>query len=221
MSGARVMVRRVDALLAQAPTAATWLSESEQERAARRRAPQRHAQYLAGHWLLRTLLAQAFGGDPSEHALIERHNLPPVAQGAALCLSLSHGGDFVAAALSSTPIGIDLETRGPRPALHRLQHLLREPEEPVDSLDEDALLQRWVLKEAWIKRAHGSALPETLAALHLRPAPVGPAELRLHIADEWLLAVASGMIAAVDAQVPTRASLWRCLERSGASPELS
>lgn len=191
MSGARVVVRRIDAVLASAPPPGDWLSPSEQARAAAMRAPARHAQYLAGHWLLRTLLARAHGGDPRDYPLRERDNQPPAVAGAALCTALSHGGDYIAAAVSAAAIGIDLEPRTPRPALRRLQHLLLNPGEPPDSLDDDALLQRWVIKEALIKRDHGSALPETLAAIRVYPAQaVAAADVRLWTTADFHLAVA-------------------------------
>lgn len=199
MSGARVVVRRIDAVLASAPPPGDWLSPSEQARAAAMRAPARHAQYLAGHWLLRTLLARAHGGDPRDYPLQERENQPPAVAGAALCTALSHGGDYIAAAVSAAAIGIDLEPRTPRPALRRLQHLLLNPEEPPDSLDDDALLQRWVIKEALIKRDHGSALPETLAAIHIRPAQaVAAADVRLWTTVDFHLAVAPAGADGVD-----------------------
>ncbi len=199
MSGARVLVRRIDAMLASAPPPGDWLSPCEQARAAAMRAPARHAQYLAGHWLLRTLLAQAHGGDPRDYPLQERDNQPPAVAGAALCTSLSHGGDWIAAAISPAPIGIDLEPRTPRPALRRLQHLLLNPEEPPDSLDDDALLQRWVIKEALIKRDHGSALPETLAAIRVHPTRAFvDADVRVWTTAGFHLAVAPAGVAEVD-----------------------
>lgn len=199
MSEARVLVRRIEAVLASAPPASEWLSPCEQARAAAMRAPARHAQYLAGHWLLRTLLAQAHGGDPRDYPLQERDNQPPAVAGAALCTSLSHGGDWIAAAISPAPIGIDLEPRTPRPALRRLQHLLLNPDEPPDSLDDDALLQRWVIKEALIKRDHGSALPETLAAIRVHPAQaVDAADVRVWTTAGFHLAVAPAGVAEID-----------------------
>lgn len=199
MSEARVVVRRIEAVLASAPPASEWLSPCEQARAAAMRAPSRHAQYLAGHWLLRTLLALAHGGDPRDYPLLERDNQPPAVAGAALCTALSHGGDWIAAAISLAPIGIDLEPRTPRPALRRLQHLLLNPDEPPDSLDDDALLQRWVIKEALIKRDHGSALPETLAAIRVHPAQVvAAADVRVWTTADFHLAVAPAGVAEVD-----------------------
>lgn len=209
MSDARVVVRRIADVLAGAPPAGEWLSPCEQARAATMRAPTRHAQYLAGHWLLRTLLAQAHGGDPRDHALLERENQPPAVAGSAWHTSLSHGGDWIAAALSPAPIGIDLEPRTPRPALRRLQHLLLNPDEAPGSLDDDALLQRWVIKEALIKRDHGSALPETLAAMCVHAAAhVDHANVQSWTTEVFHLAVAPLDIDGVDLPVPVASNGW-------------
>ena len=201
---AAVVVRRIDAVLTTAPATLDWMSPGEQARAARLRAAARHAQFLAGHWLLRQLLADAFGGDARDYALIERDNLPPAVEGSSLRVSLSHGGGWIAAAWAAAPIGIDLEPRESRAALGRLQHLLLNADEPTDSLDNDALLQRWVLKEALIKRDHGNALPDQLTALQLRPAAVGDASVELISTDAWHLALAPPVVA-IDVDLALRA----------------
>lgn len=149
----------------------TWLSASERMRLQRLQVPARRAQYLSGHWLVRCLLAQRFGGVAADYALEERPSLPPAVTGmpSTAFLTLSHSADWIACALSEQPIGIDIEQRQPpREALLRFQHLLLAEDEAIDSLGADALLQRWVIKEAWIKRHHGSALPEQLAGIRLR-----------------------------------------------------
>jgi len=46
--------------------------------------------------------------------------------------------------------------------------LLRNIDEVAGSLDADELLQRWVAKEAWIKRNADSALPARLKSINLR-----------------------------------------------------
>lgn len=204
----RVVVRRVAEVLATAPEATDWLSLSEQTRLLRLRVVARRDQYLAGHWLLRRLLAEHHAVDPRDVSLIERENLPPAVAGSVLEVSLSHGGDWIAAAWSAAAIGIDLEPRTPRPGLDRLQQLLLNPDELPGSLDNDALLQRWVLKEALIKREHASALPEQLAALQLRPA-AGKGEVEILSSADWHLALAPAGIDEVDTGLPLLArSRW-------------
>ena len=204
----RVVVRRVAEVLATAPEATDWLSLSEQTRLLRLRVVARRDQYLAGHWLLRRLLAEHHAVDPRDVSLIERENLPPAVAGSVLEVSLSHGGDWISAAWSAAAIGIDLEPRTPRPGLDRLQQLLLNPDELPGSLDNDALLQRWVLKEALIKREHASALPEQLAALQLRPA-AGKGEVEILSSADWHLALAPAGIDEVDTGLPLLArSRW-------------
>lgn len=163
----RLHLAHMDEVLARAPAQRDWLSSSEQARAARLRAPQRLAHYLSGHWLLREVLARVVAvGDSVE--IIDRQSLPPQLAGRPdLHLSLSHSGPWIACAVSTAPIGIDLEQHRPREALSGFDHLLRNPDEPPGSLDPYALLERWVVKEAYIKRDCGSALPERLAELQV------------------------------------------------------
>lgn len=185
----QVVVRRVADVLAAAPAACDWLSPSEQARLLQLNLAARRDQYLAGHWLLRQVLAAHLGTETRAVTLIERENLPPAVVDSPLRVSLSHGGDWIAAAWSAAPIGIDLEPRSPRPALDRLQHLLLNADEAVDSLDNDALLQRWVLKEALIKRDHASALPQQLLALQLQPV-TAHAVVEILSTEAWHLALA-------------------------------
>ena len=188
---ARIQVRRVEHVLNDAPSAPdAWLSESEQLRLQRLKIANRRAQFLSGHWLVRRLLNQQFGKPASDWQLIERTNLPPAVLGfAEVQISISHSGDWIAAAISNSAIGIDLEQRRERAGLLRFQQLLLAPGEALDSLDLDQLLQRWVAKEAWIKRQHGSALPEQLAELKLMPASPESATVRLHSTAAFHLAI--------------------------------
>lgn len=177
----RLAVETTSAVLARAPAdCARWLSVSEQARLERLRVEPRRAQYLAGHWLARELLVAEAGGGIAAWTLEARPDLPPAILGpvADLHLSLSHSGDFIAAAVADAAIGIDIEQRRPREALHRFDTLLLAEGEFPGTLDNDALLLRWVVKEAWIKRGHGSALPERLAALRIEP--VAPASADVH-----------------------------------------
>lgn len=147
----------------------SWLSESEQARLAGIRVAGRRAHYLAGHWLTRVLLVRAFGGAPAQWRLLERKSQAPQVHGHgdALRVSISHSGDWIAAAVATVAIGIDLEQR-PRALDAAIEPLLRNADEAPGSLDPDALLQRWVAKEAWIKRNGESALPTRLTRLHLQ-----------------------------------------------------
>ena len=188
---ARIQVARVEHMMRDAPSASdSWLSESEQLRLQRLKIANRRAQFLSGHWLVRCLLQQHFGKPASAWQLIERTNLPPAVLGfAAIQISISHSGDWIAAAISNSAIGIDLEQRRARDGLLRFQHLLLAQDEAPDSLDLDQLLQRWVVKEAWVKRHHGNALPEQLAELKLLPASPETANVQLSSTAAFHLAI--------------------------------
>jgi 4'-phosphopantetheinyl transferase len=166
-----VRLDRVDAVLQRAPADTDgWLSPSERERIPRLRVDARRRQYLAGHWLLRELLAEIGGGGALDWALRERRSQAPAvdAGGAALHVSLSHSGDWVAAAVGSQPIGVDIEQRHVRDGMQRFDAMLRATDDAPGALDDDVLLQRWVIREAHIKQHGGSALPEALGAIVVR-----------------------------------------------------
>jgi 4'-phosphopantetheinyl transferase len=181
----------VDAVLQRVPSDVAWLSPSERERLPRLRVESRRRQYLAGHWLLRELLAEACGGQAADWPIGERHSQAPSIgrAGAILHASLSHSGDWIAAAIAPQPIGIDIEERHARSGMQRFDAMLRAADDAPGTLDDDALLARWVLREALIKQQGGSALPEAIAALALRRAD-GTANLRLLTTDDVHLAIA-------------------------------
>ena len=156
------------------------MSESELARFADMRSDNRKAQYVAGHWLTRVLLARAFGREPAQWRLLERRSLPPQVEGLldSIGVSITHTKHWIAAAAANVAIGIDLEQR-PRILDAGIESLLRNSDEAEGTLDADALLQRWVAKEAWIKRNSGSALPAQLRQLHLRAAAREHADVRI------------------------------------------
>ncbi|MGH8029059.1 MAG: 4'-phosphopantetheinyl transferase family protein [Arenimonas sp.] len=184
------VARIADVLAVAMQPHAQWLSDSERARLETLRHPERHAQYLAGHWLARLVLARGHGGVPMQWRLLERKDKPPAVHGhEALRISISHAGDWVAAAVADAPIGIDLELRS-RVLDAALLPLLRNADEAAGALDADAMLGRWVAKEAWIKRGAGSALPGRLEQLRLHPADNAPADVRLESHAEFHFAVA-------------------------------
>lgn len=190
-----VEIARIADVLADAPAdCREWLSDSERARLAAIYNVARQAQYLAGHWLTRVLLARAFGDSPAQWRLLERKSQAPTVQDHAevLKVSISHSGDWVAAAVATIPIGIDLEQR-PRTLDAAIEPLLRNADETPGSLSPDQLLQRWVAKEAWLKRNGESALPERLKRLHLHATMDSDAQVHVdsHDAFHFGLAVAA------------------------------
>lgn len=153
----------------------------------------RREQYLAGHWLARCVLATRYGGEARDWSLEQRHGKPPAVHASALPaqqLSLSHSGEWIAAAASDIAIGVDIEQRRVREGLHRFEDLLLADGDVAGELDNDALLRRWVVKEALIKRAHGAALPAQLAALKIGHCALEHAEVQLLTAEHFQLGIA-------------------------------
>lgn len=100
-------------LLAMTPDGLAWLGEEERERVSGLTHPGRRAQYLAGHWLARQLLAAVEGGDPFAWSLRRTESGAPLAfsrgRRSPLHLSLSHTGEQVACAVAGVAVGIDIE----------------------------------------------------------------------------------------------------------------
>ena len=96
-----------DALLEKA---ATFLSASEKERLNNMISVKRQREFIAGHYLLRHLLSQSFKKP------IEKIEIKSLQSGALVpaddnlgCISLSHSFNYVGVALSSHPVGLDME----------------------------------------------------------------------------------------------------------------
>ncbi len=217
---ALIRVASVADILAAAPAnAQSWLSASEWRRIGTLRAAQRRQHYLAGHWLLRLQLARLIGASVAEWDIVDRRSLPPlVSERPELHVSISHSGPWIACGVSEQPIGIDLEQRRDRPALASFDQLLRNGDEAPGSLDLPALLRRWVVKEAYIKRDCGSALPERLAELEIRVQDE-PADLTLWQTERFLLGTVGAGVAGTP-EWPRDSSIavaehWQVIDRAG------
>lgn len=155
-------VTALDGLATEAAEAGErWLTAAEQSRLLAIQAPLRQRQYLAGHWLVRTLAAEAFGGEPGQWLFdIDADPRPRLSHaGTVVWASISHSGDRVAAAVAEQPVGLDLEIpRRPRDLI-ALANFLFAPEEAarVAAATDDEARTRifytcWTLKEARGKR---------------------------------------------------------------------
>ena len=177
LTGAVLWLDRIGPLAAAADglPAAVW-SPAEQARLDRITSAKRRAEFLAGRWLMRRLLAATHGGEPARWMLSAPEDGPPsCSELPGLHLGLSHSGDWVAAAVSTAPVGIDLETPGrPRDVLALADAVCGDAErERLRALDgvarDEAFRVLWTLKEAWLKRRTEGVAPDRLAALATRP----------------------------------------------------
>ncbi|NUT15324.1 MAG: 4'-phosphopantetheinyl transferase superfamily protein [Cupriavidus sp.] len=160
---------RVSALAAQAPAAQSWMSASERARLAGMPATRRRAQFIAGRWLARKVLAQAFGGNWNDWSLTDSEGAPPQACGPVpASLSISHSAEWVGCAVGLGALGLDLEPVRPRKGLDDLYAAITTGAErtaltthvaAADTMHRFA--HAWTLKEAGIKR-DGSGLFATM-----------------------------------------------------------
>jgi 4'-phosphopantetheinyl transferase len=181
----------VDALLAAAPQG--WLSASETARLVGMTSAKRRDQFVAARWQARWLLAQVLGGEPRSWLLEAPHDAPPTVAGRPdLFLSISHSGAWTACALSSAPIGLDLEAPQRRRDIAGLIDLCCTPAERTRlAADPEAMFyELWTVKEAWLKRRGEWIAPSRLQQLDARP---GEGDVQTWQAEQWQLALcASG-----------------------------
>jgi 4'-phosphopantetheinyl transferase len=216
------------ALQAAAPPALQWLSAPEQARLAEITAPRRAAQFVAGRWLARELLAAVHGGQPAGWTLDARADHPPAVTGHPdLHLSIAHSGDAVACALAGLPVGIDVEGIAPRRRLADLLRAITTPEElaalgDLDDLDDNLAREVWTLKEAWIKCAGGELFATMLGhGVRVRPAPAESANgWTWHDADKIIAVVSNVAGLRMAPGTPPPARTWLVLPSSPAAGSL-
>ncbi len=178
-----------------------WMSESEHARLAGLSAPGRRAQFLAGRWLARRLIAAVHGGDPAtDWSLSAGASEPPrvlkASEHEPLYLAISHSGDLVACAIAAQPVGIDVELARRERDVTAMAQALCTPAECARLLALDVGARQrhfqvvWTLKEAWLKRRHEGISPGRLARLDTRSAE-GPAEARVWQRGDATLALAA------------------------------
>ncbi|NMM80842.1 hypothetical protein B2J86_07840 [Acidovorax sp. SRB_14] len=166
---------------------AGWLTQDEQSRLDSLSRSGRRQEFLACRYALRHLLAWA-GGMPIEHwqldakqgktpqLNVDHHGADAAA---AFNLSLSHSDLFLACAVASKPVGIDLEVLNP--VTHRINVLTlaemacsaREIDYlksiNCESLQRQQFLRCWSLKEAYFKFMGSGVDFSTIRLLECRP----------------------------------------------------
>ena len=170
------------------------LSPEEIRRAQRFRVEGAARHFIAARAALRSVLGKAVGMDPAEVSFaLSEHGKPNLLHGGP-CFNASDSGGFVAIAVTSTEVGIDIELARPlrrRDRLARrictsreLEALVRFPEELRDS----QLLRLWTCKEAALK-AIGTGLPGGLRNVEIELPKIGSPKL-VRLVDEtdgWTL----------------------------------
>ncbi|KWR74665.1 hypothetical protein RM96_35730 [Cupriavidus sp. IDO] len=216
-------VGSVTELSGQALPVRTWMSEAELARLAAMQSAQRAAQFVAGRWLARVLLADAFGGARQDWTLSDGADAPPEVCGPAPAfLSLSHTGDRIACAVSDQPIGIDLERCRPRKGLDDLMRAITTEAERARLATANplqAFAEVWTLKEAWLKRRGGGLFATMLGhavAVHPAARP-DEADACTWSTDDLVLALCADELAAVTARGMQAPCYWRMVP-AGTAP---
>lgn len=164
---ARLWLGRIDA--SDDDLGSAWLGQDEAARLQAMTSPARRRSFLTGHWQARVLAAEWLQVETPRIHLRRHDDGRPlvVVDGApsSLSLSLSHSGDWLAVALATLPVGIDVELPRRRRDLHALARFTFSPEEVarLDGLDDaaygTAFHRLWTLKEARGKRSGTGLLP--------------------------------------------------------------
>lgn len=184
-----------------------WLGDAERTRVGAITAPVRRAQFIAGRWTLRRLLAAELGGHlPPGFTLSAPHDGPPRLErpGApSLHLAVSHSGDWLACAVSPAPIGLDIEVPRPRRNLAGLIEAVCTPaeREALAALDPEAAQRRfflvWTLKEAWLKQRLQGVSLDGLAQLDTGETTATDADARAWVDAACTLALVAPASATV------------------------
>lgn len=191
---ARLQLLRIADVVAQAAAHADpWLTEAERLRLGAMRAPARRDSFIAGHWQARQLAAQQLGiawQRITLHAHADgRPQLCVDGGDAALHVSISHSGDWLALAVAEAAVGVDIELPRSSRDWGALAKFVCSPDElaylqqqPAE-LKQAAFHQLWTLKEAHGKRSGEGLQPKQAQLLTAQPTDAENAD-----ATTWLFA---------------------------------
>ena len=136
----------------QAEQIASFTS-SERARLARISRPQRRAQFVAAHCMLRSALVS--GGVSNAIVEVDDEGRLQLHAGVTVYASISHSQDFVAAIAAGEPVGVDLECIRPKLDPDAAASMLELSS--VDADTPDAVLRAWVTAEARLKAGPGAS----------------------------------------------------------------
>lgn len=180
-----------------------WLTDDELTRYQAISSSQRRQQFLAGHYLIRKMASRLYANTVEDWIYcVDDNNLRGVKCRQAgipeLHVSLSHSGDWIAAAISTSAIGIDIETYSKqRDFIAIASHVFSESETNLlKSLTPDQLNQQfylyWTLKES-VAKQYGVGLKFEISRLQ-SPVLVSDGELanmRSWQCPDYVIALAS------------------------------
>jgi hypothetical protein len=135
---------------------AAWLSGEEQTRLQRFGRSERRAQFLAGHILLRRLVAAHTGAAPQDVLIDARADArPAVVARVAVQASLAHSRQWVAALLQTgaASVGVDIEFMHPARQIESIVKLACD----VDASSREHAYLVWAQREAAIKAGGGAS----------------------------------------------------------------
>ena len=195
------------------------LSVDERHRAERFRIELAARRFIAARAALRSVLGRLTGIEPAEVAFAYGENGKPRLADGGPCFNASDSGDFVAIAVTSQEVGIDIEIARSlrrRVGLARrictegeLEALARFPEEDRDT----ELLRLWTCKEAALK-AVGTGLPGGTKNVEVTFSDDGPPRLSgLHGKNkEWTL-LQPDLTPRLVCSVVIKGSHWRVVDK--------
>lgn len=195
------VVHKHDPILELDPSKLTWLTDDERIRYQSISSSQRQQQFLAGHYLARKMAARFHGNfvedwiysvdDNNQRRLKCRLSGLPE-----LYVSLSHSGNWIAAGVSLSAIGIDIETYAKqRDFIAIASHVFSQAETNLlKSLAPDRLNRQfylyWTLKEC-VAKQYGAGLKFEVSRAHASiPAVAATASLFSWQCPEYVLAMA-------------------------------
>lgn len=174
-----------------------FLSNPEQERAARFRFAKDRDHFMLARVILRQLLG-GYLGEPAQNVVIEilKHGKPTLTTSAKLSslrfnLSHSHGLALFAFCLEHE-VGVDLEKIRPAAALEGIENNFFSPRERKElaslplALRTEGFFLGWTRKEAYVK-AQGEGLQTSLESFDVSLNPDKPAELNSSDNEKWSL----------------------------------
>ncbi|MES2091231.1 MAG: 4'-phosphopantetheinyl transferase superfamily protein [Pseudomonadota bacterium] len=181
-----------------------WFSEQEHARWTVMTAVRRRTQFVAGRWWARQCLAATAGGCWQDYVLSAPEGGAPtvlhapsggLAQG--LHFSLSHSADWLACAVASHPVGVDVEDVTRQRDTDALGDWIYGPHERsyIDAMPAsargDQFFALWTLKEAWIKQATETGGHASMRAVQFRPCAALKSHAVVLQAPSFTLAVVS------------------------------